>query len=86
MNVIPPPPDMSISLTPPGKRIAPVFFGCVDYRIASLSRNHQTGFIYDIVRKDPNTPDVPHLIIIGQDLPAANVSLERWVFGGDYAN
>jgi hypothetical protein len=83
-NAVPPPPGMPDSS--PGKRIDPMLFGCVDYRFASVPKHHQTGFIYDVVRTDPKTPNVPYLIIVGQDLPAANVNLERWVFGGDYAN
>lgn len=85
-NKVPPPPGMIDSPSPPGERINPMFFGCVDYRIVSLPKHHQTGFIYQIVRTDPKTPNVPYLIIVGQGLPATNVSLERWVFGGDYAN
>jgi hypothetical protein len=85
-NVVPPPPGMTNPPIPPGRRVDPIFFGCVDYRFASLPRHHQTGFIYDIVRIDPQTPNVPYLIIVGQDLPAADVTLERWAFGGDYAN
>jgi len=83
-NAVPPPPG--IPNPPTEKRTDPMLFGCVDYRIASLPKHHQTGFIYDIVRTDLKTPNVPYLIIVGQDLPATNVSLERWMFGGDYAN
>jgi hypothetical protein len=83
-NVVPPPPGVPIH--PPGKRTAAILFGCVDYKFASLRQHHQTGFIYDIVGTDPKTPDVPYLIIVGQDLPADHVKLQGSVFGGDYAN
>jgi hypothetical protein len=84
-NVVPPPPGVS-NPSPPGERIGLILFGCVDYRFASVPKHHQTGFIYDIVRKEPKTPAIPYLIIIGQELPADHVNLETWPFGGDYAN
>ena len=71
---------------PPGQRIDPVVFGCVDYRFASLTKHHQTGFIYTIVRIEPNSPGVPYFIIIGQNLPANRLKIQRWGLGGDYAN
>ena len=85
-NIVPPPPGMNNPPNPPGKRTDPVLFGCVDYQFSNLPGHHQTGFIYNIVRTDPKTPNVPYLIIVGDTLPSANVSLQPWGFGGDYAN
>jgi hypothetical protein len=74
-------------LHPPGRRILPVFlYGCVDYRFSTLPKHHQTGFIYSIVRTDPKYPSVPFVIIVDQTLPVSNIGLQRWIFGGDYAN
>jgi len=83
-NIIPPPPG---TFKPPtGKRISPVLFGCVDYRISSLPEHHQTGFIYNVNRIDPKTSSVPYLIVVDQSLPASSVTLEKYMFGGDYVN
>jgi hypothetical protein len=84
-NTIPPPPGMPIP-PPPGKRIAPVLFGCVDYQFSSLPKHHQTGFIYSIFRHEPANQGTLFAIVIGQELPIARIRLERWSFGGDYAN
>lgn len=85
-NVVAPPPGAQNPPVPSGKRINPVLFGCVDYRFASLPKHHQTGFIYTIARTEPSSPNIPFLIIIGQDLPSDRVRLEDWMFGGDEAN
>ncbi len=83
-NIVPPPPG--IPNPPPGKRTDPILFGCVDYRFSNLPEHHQTGFVYNIVRTDPKTPNVPYLIVVGDTLPAANTAFENWGFGGDYAD
>lgn len=85
-GIVPSPPGMTNPPSPPGKRTQPILFGCVDYQFSDLPGHHQTGFIYNVVRTDPKTPNVPYLIIVGDTLPVANVGLERWGFGGDYAN
>jgi len=82
-NLVPPPPGMPD--VAPAKRTNPIIFGCVDYKFSSLRQHHQTGFIYNVVGTNPKNPNVPYLIVVGETLPAANIALERWGAGGDYA-
>jgi hypothetical protein len=84
-NTVPPPPGLTRP-KPPGKRVSPFLYGCIDYKSGNGIKHHQTGFVYNIVRTYPQHPEVPYLIIIGQELPAANVQLQKWPLGGDYAN
>jgi hypothetical protein len=82
-NLVPPPPG--VPDLRPAKRINPVLYGCVDYKFSSLPQRHQTGFMYNVVGTNPKNPNVPYLIVVGETLPAANIVLERWGAGGDYA-
>jgi hypothetical protein len=82
-NLAPPPPGMPDLL--PAKRTHLVLVGCVDYQFSSLPKHHQTGFIYNVVGTNSKNPNVPYLIGVGETLPAANIALERWGSGGDYA-
>jgi len=82
-NLVPPSPGMPD--LPPAKRTNPIIFGCVDYKFSSLPQHHQTGFIYNVIGTNPKNPNVPYLIVVGETLPAANIALERWGAGGDYA-
>lgn len=64
----------------------PYLIGCVDYQINDSSR-HQTGFIYYIQTYDPAIDrDGPVAIPIGKDIPANQLVLRKWPFGGDFAN
>ena len=83
-NLVPTTPGMPD--LPPAKRTHLVLFGCVDYEFSSLPKHHHTGFIYNVVGTNPKNPHVPCLIVVGETLPAANIVLERWGFGGDYAD
>jgi len=84
--VSPPPPSPRPLPPSPGERVSPMLFGCIDYQLSTLPKHHQTGFIYDINRIDPKYPGTPFLIVVGQELPAIRIRLERWLFGGDYVN
>jgi hypothetical protein len=67
----------------PIKHIVPILVGCVDYQFATANRHHQTRFIYEIVRagKAPNTS-----IEVGKDIPANEVVLAPYAFGGFATN
>ncbi len=84
-NIVPPPPGAPNPPIPAGDRISPILFGCVDYRYGGLAKHHQTGFIYSVGRLESDGP-IPHLVIIGRDVPGNQVSLNPWAFGGDEAN
>ena len=66
-----------------GKFFVPFIVGCVDYGFSTVAKHHQTGFIYQIMRIEPNF--APLSIEIGKALPAERIHLERYLFGGDYA-
>jgi hypothetical protein len=62
------------------------FVGCVDYRYGLTTKHHQTRFVCQVGRAMPNTaPDVVAAIFVGQSVPAQQVRVTRWLFGGDGA-
>jgi hypothetical protein len=62
------------------------FVGCVDYRYGLIAKHHQTRFVYQVGRAMPNMPpDVLGAIYVGQSVPAPEVRVTRWLFGGDGA-
>jgi hypothetical protein len=71
----------------PGAIITGLFFvGCVDYEYGLATKHHQTRFVYQVGRAMPNMPpDVLGAIYVGQSLPAQEVRVARWLFGGDGA-
>jgi hypothetical protein len=62
-----------------------VLVGCVDYAFPSALRHHQTGFIYEIRRLDPQVPHFGFFIEFGKELPVERIMLTRYSLGGDYA-
>jgi hypothetical protein len=72
-----------------GKFIDPIIVGCIDYQYFPFPDHHQTGFIFEVRRfeTEPSGQRVPFLSIeVGRDLPASEMSLDRYFFAGDYAN
>ncbi len=71
----------------PAALITGLFFvGCVDYQYGLTTKHHQTRFVYQIGRAMPNTPpDVLAAIFVGKSVPAQDVRVTRWLFGGDGA-
>ncbi len=65
-------------------RLMPYFVGCVDYKIGVSGKVHQSGFIYSV---EEAIPDANHgLLILGNDIPIADIRMERFAFGGFDAN
>jgi hypothetical protein len=73
----------------PGAILFPLYIGCVDYQFGTATRHHQTGFAYSLRRRDRTIPPgfVNEVAIrVGLSVPKEDVILERWEFGGFYAN
>jgi hypothetical protein len=54
-------------------RILPIVVGCVDYFSGAMPTRHQTGFIFEIRRKDGG-------MIPGVDIPADAISVDEYIF------
>jgi hypothetical protein len=70
-------------------RLMPVFVGCVDYKISASGKSHQNGFIYSVQQLMPGHENGAlnrGLLVVGNDIPIADLTMERFVFGGFYAN
>jgi hypothetical protein len=71
-------------------------FGCVDYRFASTSEHHQTGFSYDLIKPGPQPPPHPSkfneatggasLWNLGEDIPASQLHIRRSLFGSFFVD
>jgi hypothetical protein len=61
--------------------------GCVDYRFTfgPPTEHHQTGFIYDLLNKQPYTPGM-FAIQAGVEVPAEQLQLGLSFMGGNYAD
>jgi len=68
------------------KHILPIVVGCVDYQYGVSTHHHQTRFIYEVQRFDATTPPNVFSIEVGKDIPAPNVALVPYAFGGFLAN
>jgi hypothetical protein len=68
------------------KRLLPIVIGCVDYQYGTSTHHHQTGFIYEVQRLDPITPPHVFTIQLNREIPATNVILTPYAFGGFAAN
>jgi len=69
-----------------GKFIEPIVYGCIDYHSPVSDTHFQTGFLY-FLRDIRATPKgVPFSIRMGADVAAKDLTLQRYVFGGNYAN
>ena len=67
--------------------IIPAIIGCLDYRFGSSERHHQTGFIYQILRIDPEAPLAGSFFNLTQmEVPVSEMRLDRFFFGGNYAD
>ncbi len=60
------------------KRLLPIVVGCVDYQSGVMPERHQTGFIFEIERGNPN---MPALITLGEDVPRNDVLVTQYFFG-----
>jgi len=80
---------MDTHLTPTlhDKAFGPIYLvGCVDYQYAASPTHHQSRFAYEIGRALPHSPpDLVTAIKVGEDVPADQVRMTRWIFGGDQA-
>jgi hypothetical protein len=67
--------------------VAPALIGCVIYRFPNATKDHKTRFAYSILRKDADKDPVhPLSIQVGKNLPVDRLVLERYFFGGGYAD
>jgi hypothetical protein len=73
---------------PGGKRIIPYIVGCVDYEFGTSTHHHQTRFIYEVERRIQVAPNVYPFVMIDvtEQVPASNVALTEYGFGGFVAN
>jgi hypothetical protein len=65
--------------------IDPIVYGCVDYQYGSSTTHHSTPFVYHITQPDPLTGH-NKMIVIGHNIPADKLTLERYFYGGLPAN
>jgi hypothetical protein len=67
--------------------ISPCLIGCVDYRFTfgPPAEHHQTGFIYDLLNRQPYTPGM-FAIQSGVEVPADQLQLGLSFMGGNYAD
>lgn len=63
-----------------GKPVIPYLLGCVDYEYGSLSVNHQTGFIYEVLGGRDHQG-----IQTSDSVPVNKLTFEPYTFGGKYA-
>jgi hypothetical protein len=68
------------------KHLLPIIVGCVDYQYGASTHHHQTRFIYEVQRLDPAVSPNIFTIEVGKDVPAPNVALVPYAFGGFLAN
>jgi hypothetical protein len=68
-----------------GERLAPSFntfeviiIGCIDYQFEFRKGHHQTPFIWQILRHDPNNATLRFMLHWGENVPVANIALENW--------
>jgi hypothetical protein len=68
--------------------ILPRIIGCVDYQFLSDETHHQTGFIFDIWQKDPNTIGGPGkgIILEGGPIAASDLNVTFDFIGNGPAN
>ncbi|MDE3185950.1 MAG: hypothetical protein KGM96_00320 [Acidobacteriota bacterium] len=55
-------------------RISPVVIGCIDYLSGVMPKWHQTGFIFEIRRKDMRG------IVPGNNIPSDAILIDRYIF------
>jgi len=78
------PPKLRSALPPEiTRQIRPVIIGCVDYRYATSTKLHQTGFIY-VLYVGPNKKWPP--LEEGVGTPLERLVLRPFELGGRYAN
>jgi hypothetical protein len=67
---------------------AGILVGCVDYQFTFTGNHHQTGYIYEISRREPTArnPNFPYMLQIGVSLPPDRIILTEYFFGGRYAD
>jgi hypothetical protein len=73
----------------PGALIFPIYVGCIDYQFGTATRHHQTGFAFSLRWRDRTIPPgfVNEVAIkVGHSVPNTDVILEKWSFGGFYAD
>jgi hypothetical protein len=71
-----------------GEVLGFVVAGCVDYGFIGRPEHHQTGFAFEISRKAAAVPDGRCCAIdfFGNDVPAADLRVTLYPFGGFYAD
>jgi hypothetical protein len=68
-------------------RIAPMYVGCIVYKIAASPVPHQTGFIYSVEAFNPLDPvHFAGLLEVGKDIKLSDIRMVEHAFGGFYAN
>ncbi len=71
---------------PGSQEIYPIVVGCADYQFTFESGHHQTGFIYEVRQLNPADRFHPMLIIVGRNVDAPKLLVDRYFFGGFWAN
>jgi hypothetical protein len=74
-----------------GKLINPMVYGCVNYEFPFSKDVHQTRFMFSISRMIPNSPtsrafQATNPISVGGDVPEAELIIEKYFFGGTFAD
>jgi hypothetical protein len=71
-----------------GEILGLVVAGCVDYGFVGRPEHHQTGFAFEVSRKAPTIPGGQCCAIdfSGNDVPAADLRITLYPFGGFYAD
>jgi hypothetical protein len=67
--------------------LPPFVVGCVDYGVATVPGNHQTGFVYYFGRRSPQTYPIGKfmgMIVVGETLPIEDIDITRWTIGGGW--
>jgi hypothetical protein len=71
-----------------GEVLGFVVAGCVDYGFVGRPEHHQTGFAFEVSRKAAAIPGERCCAIdfLGNDVPAADLRITLYPFGGFYAD
>lgn len=68
------------------KEVIPTIIGCIVYKSPVSAEVHKTGFIIEIMKKDPKHPGSATGIINGESVPASDVIFRSFRYSGQYAN